>query len=88
MCLALASPALIGVGRIGGFSFLSFPEMSVTVEILPYEFLEGFLPSYTCSAISICSNMAQFSLKVFISKSHPCRVVLAPNENNIFVFMC
>ena len=42
MCLALASPALIGVGRIGGFSFLSFPEMSVTVVILPYEFLEYF----------------------------------------------
>ena len=36
-CLAPASAALFGVGRQGGFSSLSLPEMSGTVGICPNE---------------------------------------------------
>ena len=32
-CLALASAALLGVGRLGGFSSLSFPGVVITVGI-------------------------------------------------------
>ena len=65
-CLALAIATLLGVGRRGGLSSLSVPGMTVTVGIFPLYFLEGVCSSYTCSAISIHSNMAQVSLKVFI----------------------
>ena len=41
---------------------------------VPLWFLEGIYPLYTCSAIFIWLNMAQFYLKVFISKLYTCKL--------------
>ena len=57
--LALSRAALIGVGSRGGFYSLSFIDVYVMFGIYPFHFLECDCPSYTRSAISVRSNMAQ-----------------------------
>ena len=43
-CLALASASILGVGRRGRFSYLSFPDMTVTVGIFPNGFFRRCSP--------------------------------------------
>ena len=45
-CFALASAALLRVGRLGGFSSLSFPGVVVTVGFCPSAYFIKFPPLY------------------------------------------
>ena len=60
------------VGEAASPPFLLLTQLSQLASTLGI-FLEGVCHSYTCSEISISLNMAQVSLKVFVSKSHYCR---------------